>query len=184
MSEDEKLPTVSDRRTKLATFAIASCPLKPWMKQYAIWLASQPTRPKWIEKCKSASMHARAKISISALRMMEKREDFTALLLRLETNDLVRLQEKFDGRKEEYMDGHFKAFQDAQEAGDYKVVAQITEPILDRISPKKQPGDQKPMNVVMIHLGPRGSFADKHARIDEDIVDAVIESEEIGDGAS
>ena len=176
----DPLPTMKDRRVMLANYAIESKPLMPWMKQFALWLASQPVRPKVSEQTKIASRLSRAKINKSILWKLNQRDDFKSLVERLETDDNAKLVAKFEGRKSRYLDAHYKALKGATADKDYELMAQISEPVLDRISPKKSDHGSRAANVVIVHLGPKGSFAEKHARIDDDIVDAVIESEEVG----
>lgn len=115
-------------------------PLQPWMRAYARWICQhgQERFPKTQERTKKASECAGFPVAQSLLRDLEKRPDFRALIIRIEGNAAERAKETLIDDYEWYIQMHRAGLEMALRAEDHRAVAAFTNPILDRVVPKKE----------------------------------------------
>ena len=112
--------------------------LRPWMRAYAEFVMLEAT-PETTQhtRIQRARQLSRLPLSRSALAALEAREDFQAYCDELRAGPVELARTRFASRFPEYVEAHFDALKAAQTADDYRAVAQITEPVLDRVYPKK-----------------------------------------------
>ena len=79
------------------------------------------------------------------------REDFQGYCDELRAGPVEAARARFASRFPEYVEAHFDALRAAQTENDYRAVAQITEPVLDRVYPKKgeAPAAAAQVNIVL-----------------------------------
>lgn len=112
--------------------------LMPWMLAYAEWLVLECTvLPKRSERIVKARALSRGPVGTQHLLDLENRADFIAYCDELAKGPLERARAKFIQTFPAYIEGHREALELAREAGDYKALAAIAEPVLDRVVPKK-----------------------------------------------
>lgn len=126
--------------------------LRPWMLRYAEWLILSPGYPSRAARITQANTLAKSDVSRNGVYALEARPDFKAYCEELQRGPLEEARAKFRSRLPKYVDAHEQALDMAREAGDYKAVAQISEPALDRVMPKK--GDAVQATQVTIMLTP------------------------------
>jgi hypothetical protein len=115
-----------------------SVTLMPWMLAYAEWLILECIEPpKASLRSARARALARAPVSSNQIKLLEARDDFVAYCAELSRGPLERARAKFLAAFPDYVSAHRAALDDAVAAGDYKAVAAISEPVLDRVMPKK-----------------------------------------------
>lgn len=113
-------------------------PLRNWMLRYAEWLFAQTVEPSWKGRQVMANKFANLTIPHQRLSDLEAREDFQDYLAELAKGPLERARARMIRRMPAYVNKHWWAATKAQEAGDYKALAAIAEPILERVLPRKQ----------------------------------------------
>ena len=112
--------------------------LKPWMRAYAEWLMlACELRPKASVRRSRAAGLARAPVGLNHLRLLEQRTDFVSYCEDLAAGPLEAARARFVSRFPEYIEAHHEALTLARGEGDYRAMAQIAEPVLDRVMPKK-----------------------------------------------
>ena|SRR5690242_5936281 len=115
--------------------------LHPWMRTYAEWLVlDNPIPPKKNVCLVRAREFSRLNVIARQLRTLESREDFRAYCEELRKGPLEQARAKFLARFPEYVEAHYDALTMARAAEDHRGMAQIAEPVLDRIFPKKLEG--------------------------------------------
>lgn len=151
--------------------------LKPWMRAYAEWLMleceSIPTRT--LRRTRARGL-ATAPLSDGQLRALEARADFIKYCEDLRAGPLEQARAKFRQRFPQYIDAHAQALQLATEAKDYKAMAFITEPVLNRVIPVRseaQPAAQ--VNIVLTPGQMQGVSATYVAPVVE-VEEALIDS--------
>lgn len=131
-----------------------------WMRTYAEWLSLECLRPPSIPvRMARARGFARQPVTRPQLRLLEQRADFVAYCAELKRGPLEAARLKFASRFPEYVDAHYEALEQARIAQDYKAVAQIAEPVLDRIMPKKGEGTVAPSVTIVLSPGQQAGLA-------------------------
>lgn len=115
-------------------------PLQPWMRAYARWICQhgQAKHPKVSQRTAKASELAGFGIHRGLLKDLESRPDFIALVTRIEGNAAERAKEQLVDEYEWYVQAHRAGLEMALREKDHRAVAAFTNPILDRVVPKKQ----------------------------------------------
>lgn len=151
--------------------------LAPWMKQFAQWLLS-PTHtayPPIVDQTRKAAELSGLPVHRKALDALKRRGDFRVYYETLEGSALSRAKERLVNDTDYYIHAHRHGLEMAIAAGDHRAVASFTNPILDRVAPKREDAKgQKPQIVIQV-------TADARARIveaEETIMDAEIVSTE------
>lgn len=117
---------------------IRAATLLPWMQAYAEWLILECLEPpKRSLRTRTARGLARAPVSDRHLYELEARKDFNDYCNALRAGPLEQARARFANAMPAYVQAHFDALQLASTASDYKAMAQIAEPVLDRVYPKK-----------------------------------------------
>lgn len=113
-------------------------PLATWMTAYAEWLVLGCLQPpsKNIRRIKAREL-SRLPITDGALKLVERKPEFLAYVDQLKQGPLEQARAKFLKRFPDYVDAHHEALEKARAAEDYRAMAQIAEPVLDRVIPKK-----------------------------------------------
>jgi hypothetical protein len=112
--------------------------LSAWMLAYGEWLVLECIEaPKVSERTKRARGLARAPVTINQLRELEKRDDFVSYCDELRKGPLEQARAKFAAAFPTYIERHRMALDIATDARDVNAIARLTEPVLDRVMPKK-----------------------------------------------
>lgn len=112
--------------------------LYPWMRAYAEWLTLECVEPPTISlRLQKARKFAMSPATNAQLKLLEARPDFVTYCRELQLGPLERARERFQAAYPEYIEAHREALDLARDAKDYNAVARITEPVLDRVIPKK-----------------------------------------------
>ena len=128
--------------------------LTPWMLAYAEWLILECIEPPKISaRTTRARGLARAPVASHHLKLLEARDDFVDYCDELRKGPLERARARFQQAFPTYIEAHATALTLATEAKDYKAMASIAEPVLDRVIPKKSDVIAAP--VVHITLTPQ-----------------------------
>lgn len=166
---------------KVRAGTIVDGTFRPWMRRYAAWIASQPSRPTGKEKVQFVRNLIRAPITLGTIRKLEAREDFQKYFEELDADAIKRAKADLEAAMGEYVDTHLEGMRLAVAAKDYKAIPPYTVPILDRVAPKREDGVRQ-ANVVVLNFGADDPRARSLARaLDADTVDAEIIVEELGD---
>lgn len=159
-------------------------PLQPWMKVYAVWVASKAGyRTPRTEHERAATKACGYMISEAALRNIRARKDFKAYVESLTADRVELAKQALQQDLPYYVETHKEATEKLMEAAKedprlYGKIAPLTSPMLDRAAPKREeraPGQQ----IVVINLGRADSEAAKLLKKVEDVID--VEFEEIRD---
>lgn len=159
--------------------------LMPWMLAYAEWLTLECLiPPKVSSKIAKARGFARAPVAAAQLKVLEARLDFQAYQRELERGPLEAARAKFLAAFPEYVTAHKDALTLATEAKDYRAMAQIAEPVLDRVMPKKS--EAPAATTVNIVLTPQQvqSVAAYRAPEVSVVEETVVDAEVTDDSAS
>ena len=125
--------------------------LKPWMRAYAEWLMlACEIRPKASVRRSRAAGLARAPVGLNHLRLLEQRTDFVSYCEDLAAGPLEAARARFVSRFPEYIEAHHEALTLARGEGDYRAMAQIAEPVLDRVYPKKLEGNAAAQVIIVL----------------------------------
>lgn len=125
--------------------------LTPWMLAYAEWLTLECLDPpKIVLRTSRARELSRSPVASSGIRDLEARLDFRAYCNELARGPLERARAKFVAAFPEYISAHRDALDSARSVGDYRAMAQIAEPVLDRVYPKKAEGMQAQQVTIVL----------------------------------
>lgn len=150
-----------------------SSQLMPWMLAYAEWLVLECIEaPKAVERTRRARGLARAPVAIHQLRELEKRDDFVSYCDELRKGPLEQARARFASAFPTYIERHRLALDIATDARDVNAIARLTEPVLDRVMPKKSEAPAAP--VVQIVLTPQQLQSVAAYKAPEMTVDAEI----------
>ena len=150
--------------------------LYPWMRAYAEWITVGCVEPPKISsRLSKARGFARAPVSSSQLKLLEARPDYITSCKDLESGSLERARARFAAAFPEYVDAHREALDLARDAADYNAIARITEPVLDRVIPKKS--DAVAAAQVTVVLAPEQMKAIATYEAPPVLVEAVAEPE-------
>lgn len=150
--------------------------LRSWMLAYAEWLVTSPEPPSRAGRLAQARALAKTAVSGGQIRVLEERPDFVAYVDEIQRGPMALARAKYIARIPKLIDGIDEAFDKAKKAGDYKAMAQIAEPALERVLPKQR--DAAPPTAITIVLTPaqqRGLEQDGYAV-------EVLEAEVLDDG--
>lgn len=112
--------------------------LYPWMRAFAEWMTLECLEPpRTALRLKKARFFARAPVTQSQLKLLEARPDYVTYVRELQLGPLERARERFQSAFPEYVEAHREALDLARDKEDYNAIARITEPVLDRVLPKK-----------------------------------------------
>lgn len=120
--------------------AIRSGPMRPWMQALAEWHASQPGRLTkdnlWHMACELSGVGFTKK----DVQLLVTRDDWMQYREEVALDLLLQSRKRLERRTGEYVDGHYAAFQAALSnvTENPMAVAKITEPVLDRVWPKRE----------------------------------------------
>lgn len=128
-----------------------SSQLMPWMLAYAEWLILECIEPpKAVERTKRARGLARAPVSLNQIRLLEQRDDFVSYCDDLRKGPLEQARARFQSAFPTYIERHRLALDIATDARDVNAIARLTEPVLDRVMPKKSEAAAAPMVQIVL----------------------------------
>lgn len=124
------------------------------MCAYAEWLTLECLEvPSIASRQVNARRLARLPMTPKQLKELERREDFAAYVEELRKGPLEAARAKFLNAFPTYIDRHREALDLATQAKDYAAIARITEPVLDRVIPKKAEAMTGASVVVHLSVG-------------------------------
>jgi hypothetical protein len=130
-----------------------SLPLLPWELEFAEWLANQPKRTSLAEQQEKASELSQRTIGRRGLRNLKDRATFREFFGELQLGALRAARAKLERRMPEYIDAHHKGVHLALDAQDYRAIPAYTNPMIERVWPKR---DDVGANVaVVVQLQPK-----------------------------
>jgi hypothetical protein len=162
-------------------------PLTPYEFTFCEWLACQPTHPS--RKAQLAKLQElynppdadgnpparEIPVDMNRLRALTRRPEFQEYYKQLALEELERSRAMFIKRMPQAVATHFMAMDMAMINKDYRSIPSFTNPVLDRVMPKKS--EQAPIAAVKIEL----TTAQQSLM---DIPEATVEVVEIEDDAS
>lgn len=112
-------------------------PLKPWMRRLAEWHATigTPVKPK--ECTQVARRFAAFHVPRAVVNAVMAREDWLAYREEMALDEQGRLKRMVEDRLQVYLDSHYEALLESKKEKNWKTVAQIAEPMMDRVWPKR-----------------------------------------------
>jgi len=142
-------------RKEIEYSAIRGGPLRPWMKRLAEWAATQPGKPSLQQFKAMASQFAGIKIAAHMAKMVVFRDDWMAYRDEILADEVGKARLQLQQRVGEYTETHYQAMLAAGKnvAVDPMTAAKITEPVLDRVWPKKEERDAAPTTII-VNLAP------------------------------
>lgn len=163
------LPYESKRRAlkEIEYAAIRQGPLRPWMKKLAEWAVTQNERLSAKQLGQMATQLAKVKIATHMARVLMYRDDWIAYKEEVASDVVGQARRQLEQRSVEYLETHYEAMKAARVnvATDPGTAAKITEPVMDRVWPKKEEGNPAPTTIV-VNLAP-------HQKVEE-VVDYEI----------
>ena len=143
-------------RREIEYAAIRGGPLRPWMKRLAEWFATQPGRPNQVMYTEMASQFAGVKIASHMAKLLIYRDDWMAYRDEILADEVGKARLQLQQRVGEYAETHYQAMKSAAKrvADDPMTAAKITEPVLDRVWPKKEERDAAPTTII-VNLAPQ-----------------------------
>jgi hypothetical protein len=142
-------------RREIEYAAIRGSELRPWMKRLAEWAATQEKRIILKQYTEMASQFAGIKIASHMVKVLVWRDDWREYRDSIAADVVQTARYKAEARVGEYMETHYKAMLAASSnvSTDPMTAAKITEPMLDRVWPKKEERDVQATTVI-VNLGP------------------------------
>lgn len=142
-------------RKEIEYAAIRGGALRPWMKRLAEWAATQPGKPTFREYKEMASQFAGVKIAAHMVRPLVFRQDWMDYRDGIIADEVGLARLQLRQRAGEYMETHYLAMKAAASnvSVDPGTAAKITEPVMDRIWPKKEERDIAATTVI-VNLAP------------------------------
>ena len=149
---------------------IQTAPLLPWMRDFVIWLCEQDYKPKISAQTAMASKLCHRTVTTMSLRELKLRKDVRDLIERYSASQEALARAKAMRHAAKTIDARQTALEEAtrlmteadlekNRLTALRTVSQMTEPILDRVWPKREEAAQVAPRVV-INVG-AGSFAAK-----------------------
>ena len=128
--------------------------LRPWMKQYASWIAlyDRVGRPHIKERLKALRGMCKGRVTRPALLYLEGRDDFSQLVEELKRDENKRARLHMAIHAADMIDLHKEAADNLKEKGEWKELAKYTVPYLDRVWPKKE-DEQTQAQIIQIEIG-------------------------------
>jgi hypothetical protein len=147
-------------RKEIEYSAIRGGPLRPWMKRLAEWAATQPGKPTLRQYADMCSQFAGIKIATHMAKMVVHRDDWLEFRDGIVADEVGRARLQLEQRVGEYAQTHYEAMLAAKAnvSLDPGTAAKITEPVLDRVWPKKEERDQAPTTII-VNLAPQQAAA-------------------------
>ncbi len=134
---------------QLERAAILAGPLRPWMKRLAEWHATQEGRV-LLEQCRDVAIQfAGVSISLAATKALVTRDDWMAYREEIALDQLLQVRKRLQHRTAQYVDAHLKALEMAEANEDYRAMAQIAEPMVDRVWAKREQHVQQNQTVIL-----------------------------------
>lgn len=127
--------------------------LKGWELDFAEWYTRQPIRPALAEQVEKARELTQTLIGEKYLTALKQRPKWKDLVTKLNTDQMTRAKYLFEARAPKAVQSHFQAIDELMKAGDYKSIAPLTTPVLDRVMPKKQDGAPVTAISITLHQG-------------------------------
>ena len=120
--------------------AVRSGPLRPWMKAFAEWHASQPGRITKVDLWHMACELSSAALRQKDVQLLVNRDDWMQYREEIALDLLLQSRKRLERRTGDYVDAHYEALQAARKnvKDDPMTVAKISEPVLDRVWPKRE----------------------------------------------
>jgi len=136
-----RLPKPSGRRPQE--------PLRAWHAHFALWLVEQPVTPGIAAMLEAANGFANARhdprrstphvvVTKKMLRTLRERADFQGLVQEIEKGSLERARVTFLSHLPELVGLHVWAARTAQQNDDWRAMAPLTTPALDRALPRRE----------------------------------------------
>lgn len=119
------------------------------MKALAEWHATQPGTPKKAQVLATAMKLSGQPLSPDTVAVLTTREDWLAYREEMALDELARAKRRLEHRLDEYLDAHLWALQTAKKNEDYKAVAAIADPVMDRAWPKRDGGSQTAQTIIV-----------------------------------
>lgn len=151
--------------------------LHPAEADFCFWLSQYKAAPPIARQLEKAEELFGCEVDEDALQKVKRSKPFRDYLGKLEkmspeqAKELAR--EYIDSKLPHAMAAHFQAIAMLQKLGDWKDVAKFTNPLLDRVYPKKEEQNVQAMQVT-INLQPHA-----HAAMLDDVVE--VEAEVLSD---
>lgn len=123
------------------------------MKRLAEWHATHEGKVLLEQARDMAVQFAGVSISLAATKALMTRDDWMGYREEVALDTMLQIRKKLQARTEHYVDAHFRALALAEDAEDYKVMAQIAEPMLDRVWAKREQHVAQGQTVI-INLAP------------------------------
>lgn len=130
------------------------------MKALAEWHAVQPGTPKQAQVIALAQQLSGQPLRPETVKALTTRNDWLSYREEMALDELARAKRRLEHRLDEYMDAHLWALQTAKKEKDYKAVAAIADPVMDRAWPKRDVGSQTAQTII-VNL-PGGQTAETH----------------------
>jgi hypothetical protein len=147
-------------RKQIEYGAIHAGQMRPWMKRLAEWAATQPGKPTIKLYAEMASQFAGIKIATHMAKLLVFQDQWREYRDGIVADEVGKARLQLQQRVGEYAETHYMAMLASRSnvSVDPSTAARITEPILDRVWPKKEERDAAPTTVV-INLGPQQRVA-------------------------
>lgn len=130
--------------------------LRQWQRLFAAWYAVHPVKPRILECVEYCRAITHWRVPRATVEKLLRREDFQTLTRQFRESERLRTQELLTADYQYYLDAHRKGLDMALEAGDHRGIPAFTNPILDRIAPKRTEEGQK---AAMVNIVLQGSVA-------------------------
>jgi len=156
--------------------------LQNWHRALAAWDLQQVARPTKAELADKASSLARFPISVHDIRLLEARTDYKEMHQRLQEDATAHARALVESHYVDYATTHREALDWASDKKDYKAIPALTNPILDRIVPKREDhGPQAPLITINIGVSGAGAQATVDAGLDSEPPEIVVVEPEFVD---
>ena len=124
-------------------------PLRPWAYALAEWHATQPGRVTFQQIYDMAVSLASVSLPRPRVKSLLRRDDWIEYREQMAADFLLRIRRKVERRMESYADAHHEALKLATDEGDYTAMAKISEPMLDRLWPKREEKVETPQTLIV-----------------------------------
>jgi len=132
-------------------------PLQQWHAEFAYWLSHQTDTPSIDEQLQKAEELATKSVSRESLQRLKRRPKFREYFARLHGVAKDRARAQLEEGYSDAVHTHLWAIREAKALGDFKAIASLTNPIIDRVSPKRE--DTPAVTHLTIHLEPKQQAA-------------------------
>ena len=158
--------------------------LRPWMKQFGIWLLTRKVKPTPDEMADHATYLARLKVSKNMVKHLRSRVDFHDFCNEVSADQVKLAKEMYTAALPNLIQGNLDSLEIAMQNRDYKAMAMITQPALDRVYPKRDEQTGPMAQQIVVQVNTPGAMKGMVDLPEEQEIEVIVEPQQERDHGS